>query len=69
MSATLNAKALRDKRKLNLYRQWYKGLMDRLGGLPCASTNGKYLDGWYSPEAIIPDFLTHKEAARLRRDL
>lgn len=50
------------------YRMWRIGLMDRLDSKPCRLTNGKYLEGWYNPQATIPDFLTHKEAAIIRRN-
>ena len=55
--------------KLLQYRAWLAGQSDRLNNKPCISTNGKYLDGWYSPEKIIPDFLTHDQAAIVRRYL
>lgn len=29
-------------------KQFDKGRHDRLSGLPCSSTNGSYLEGWYS---------------------
>ena len=50
-----------------MYRNWLQGQSDRLAGNPCVSTNGKYLEGFYQPDAIIPDFLTPNEAAELRR--
>jgi hypothetical protein len=67
MSAT--ASELVDKRNLNRYKKWRAGHLARLEGKTCAENNGDYLDGYYSPDAIIPDFLTHKEAARLRRQM
>ena len=60
---------LRRKRKLTRYRNWLSGQSDRLTGKPCREANGDYLDGWYSPEATIPEFLTHNEAADLRREI
>lgn len=63
------ASELVDLRKLSRYRRWRDGHMARLEGKPCAESNGDYLDGFYSPDAIIPDFLTHNEAARLRRQM
>lgn len=58
---------IKDLRLLRRYKNWLSGHGDRLERKPCASTNGDYLDGWYSPEKDIPDFLTHSEAAILRR--
>lgn len=58
-----------EKQKLKEYKVWLEGHSDRLTGQPCKSADGLYLDGWYSPERIIPDFLTHPEAAKLRRML
>ena len=49
------------------YARWYKGQRDRLTGLPCASANGLYLDGWYSPERDYPPFLLPEWAAELRK--
>ncbi len=37
------------------------GQMDRKAGRPCSSTNGSYLDGWYSPEKEIPPYVTRAE--------
>lgn len=57
------------RRKLNNYKAWLRGQSARLEGRPCAETNGKYLDGFYSPDAIVPDFLTADETALLRRHI
>lgn len=55
--------------KVQAYAQWYKGQKDRLQGKQCNFANGQhYLDGWYSPFATIPDFLTQEQAANIRRD-
>ena len=54
-------------RPMRRYTQWLQGQRDRLDGQPCRSNNGSYLDGWYSPNATIPEFLTHGEAVKLRR--
>lgn len=35
---------------LNQERQFQLGKKDRKKGKPCASANGAYLNGWYSPE-------------------
>jgi len=51
---------------LKRYNSWYRGHLARLEGKPCAEVYGDYLDGYYSPKASIPEFLTQKEAARLR---
>ncbi len=51
------------------YRRWLQGQSDRLAGKPCSSANGNYLDGWYAPDATIPDYFTHEYAAQLRRDM
>jgi hypothetical protein len=48
------------------YREWLKGQADRFDRKSCASVNGDYLDGFYSPEKTFPDFLTNAEAARCR---
>ena len=32
----------------NRLKQWNIGRADRLAGKPCGSTNGAYLEGWYS---------------------
>ena len=56
------------KEQAENYANWRKGLMDRLSGQPCRSANGKYLDGWYSPKLVIPEFLTHKQASEIRRN-
>ena len=55
-----------EKQKLKEYKVWLEGQSDRLTGQPCKSADGLYLDGWYAPEAIHPDFLTHPEAIKLR---
>jgi len=57
------------KQKLRRYRNWLDGNSDRLAGKPCRNQDGDYLDGWYSPDALIPEFLTHNEAADLRREI
>lgn len=59
MASTINL------RKVRRYEQWRTGQLDRLYNKPCCSTNGDYLDGWYNPNQIIPDFLTKNEAATL----
>ena len=38
-------------------RHYRTGAEDRLHGRPCASNNGDYLAGWYTPTRL-PDFLT-----------
>lgn len=60
MASTININ------KVRRYEQWRTGQLDRLYDKPCCSTNGDYLDGWYNPNQIIPDFLTMNEAATLR---
>jgi hypothetical protein len=42
-----------------------KGQRDRLKGLPCMSTNGSYLDGWYDPDKQIPPSLTEAQVIAL----
>jgi hypothetical protein len=69
MKKNPTASELVDRRNLNNYKRWLRGQSDRLEGKPCAENHGVYLDGFYSPDAIIPDFLTHTEAARLRRQM
>ena len=49
---------LRLKRDVQKYTQWLHGQDDRKRGNGCLSANGKYLDGWYNPDQIVPDFLT-----------
>jgi hypothetical protein len=39
-----------DADALAKHEQFRKGQSDRKAGLPCASTNGKYLEGWYAPD-------------------
>lgn len=54
-------------REVRRYEQWRTGQLDRLYNKPCCSTNGDYLDGWYSPNQAVPDFLTLNEAFTLKR--
>lgn len=53
--------------KVRRYEQWRTGQLDRLYNKPCCSTNGDYLDGWYNPSQVVPDFLTVGEAVTLKR--
>ncbi len=69
MVVAKSTKELRQDRALKRYKNWLNGQKDRLDKAPCISNNGDYLDGFYSPDAIIPDFLTQNEAADLRRIL
>jgi hypothetical protein len=48
----------KDKERLANYR---KGQLDRAKGSGCLSSNGSYLDGWYSPEQELPPFLSGEE--------
>lgn len=43
----LPAHTQRNMRRAN---QWADGRRARLAGLPCSSTNGAWLEGWYSVE-------------------
>jgi hypothetical protein len=58
-----------DRKHLGGYRWWLQGQSDRLAGKPSASANGRYLEGWYSPERMHPEFLTPNQAATLRKYL
>lgn len=51
---------------LRRYLNWSKGHADRLERKPCVSTNGDYLDGWYSPERHSPEFVTDTQDAIIR---
>ena len=51
------------------YETWLQGQEDRRNGKPCSSANGKYLDGWYNPDQVVPDFLTLDETIAYRRAL
>ncbi len=42
--------------------QFRKGQSNRKAGQPCKSTNGAYLDSWYSPEQVVPPFVTQTQA-------
>lgn len=42
--------------------RYRRGQMDRKAGLPCASANGYYLEGWYRPDAG-PYVLTQDEVS------
>lgn len=53
--------------KVRRYEQWRTGQLDRLYNKPCCSTNGDYLDGWYNPNQVVPEFLTTCEAFILKR--
>ena len=57
---TLEAKTM--SLRLARYRlgQW-----DSRNGSPCRSTNGTYLDGFYSPSEALPPFLTLQRISRL----
>lgn len=46
------------RRDVQKYTQWLHGQDDRKQGNGCLSASGKYLDGWYNPDQIVPDFLT-----------
>lgn len=41
----INSTRAADKNRLH---QWEIGRRDRIDGFPCKSTNGAYLEGWYS---------------------
>lgn len=41
--------------RLKKFRQ---GQVDRLSGKPASSADGTYLDGWYTPYQVCPDWLT-----------
>lgn len=48
--------------ELNQERQFQLGRSDRKAGKPCASANGAYLNGWYSPDTehyYIPAAAAH----------
>jgi len=47
---------------LERVRQFRMGQQDRKAGQPCKSTDGAYLDGWYSPEKGVPPYVTTEEA-------
>ncbi len=49
------------------YANWLQGQNDRLAGRGCLSANGRYLEGWYSPNASCPEFLTPQQAADIRQ--
>jgi hypothetical protein len=53
--------------KVRRYEQWRTGQLDRLNDKPCCSPNGDYLDGWYNPHPLVPDFLTVNEVCELKR--
>lgn len=55
MSQKLTLKEQQLQRKLKIFRD---AQADRRRGLPCGSANGTYLDGWYAPNKLLPDFLT-----------
>lgn len=47
----------RTQRSRNRAKQWDLGRQARLGGLPCSSANGAWLEGWYSiepPKIVAP---------------
>jgi len=58
-----------DKGLLQQYKRWLQGQEDRRNGNGCLSANGKYLDGWYNPTHVIPDFLTPAETCAYHRAL
>ena len=50
------------KDDLRKERQFQRGKTHRGKGLPCMSTNGAYLNGWYEPETefyYIPKAAAH----------
>lgn len=49
--------------ELNKERNFQLGKSHRKQGLPCASVNGAYLDGWYNPETEF--YFITKHAAHL----
>lgn len=52
--------------KVRMYKAFRIGQVDRLNGKPCGSAKGLYLDGWYAPDVLCPDFLTLDEFATVR---
>ena len=50
------------RRDIERERAFQQGKQDRKDGKPCASANGAYLNGWYSPDTdyyYIPAAAAH----------
>jgi len=55
---------MNDKKRRNL-EQFRQGQKDRKEDAGCRSSNGRYLEGWYAPDKVLPDFLTMNELKEL----
>ena len=49
--------------ELDRERVFRRGQNDRINGLPCASDNGCYLNGWYNP--TLAGYYVHADAQHL----